>query len=60
MAGDAVEPMRMRKIRCRSLFFLFFGEIVYADEGSMPVGQSAAQLAASGFTNMERMPVVEH
>ena len=56
-AGGAVEPMRMEKIRCRSLFFR---ETVYADEGNRPEGWSATQLAASRLTDMERTLVVEH
>jgi hypothetical protein len=43
-----------------SFIFYFFGETVYVDEGSMPMGQSAFQLAASGLTNAERTPVIEH
>jgi hypothetical protein len=35
------------------LFFLFFGETMYADEGSMSVGRSVAYLAASGLTDAE-------
>jgi hypothetical protein len=39
--------------RCRSLFFIFFGETVYTDEGSRPVDRCAAQLATSRLTDTE-------
>jgi hypothetical protein len=38
----------------------FFFETMYVDEGSRPVGRSAAQLAVSGLTDMERTSAIKH
>jgi hypothetical protein len=47
---DGADANGEDKMSLSFLFFLFFGETVYVDEGIRFVGRYAAQLAASGLT----------